>query len=130
MWAYAQRDGRPPIGRWRPLLNAVEVIAKISFWYNLGSKKGTPFSTGTRPCTGPWKQYVYGHGRRVHGHVEDRVHGYTRSFTRHIHGPYTGHGRVRAVYAHVYGRDSRVHGPAHDGVHGRIHFRVHDSCTR
>jgi len=36
MWADAQRDGRPAEYRWRPLLNAVDQIAKISLWCNLG----------------------------------------------------------------------------------------------
>ena len=39
MWAYAQSDGRPVEYRWRLLFNAVDQIAKISLWCNLGTKK-------------------------------------------------------------------------------------------
>ena len=38
MWVDAQRDGRPAEYRWRPLLNVVDQIAKISLWWNLGQK--------------------------------------------------------------------------------------------
>jgi len=39
MWADAKRDVRPAKYRCRPLLNAVDQIAKISLWCNLGTKK-------------------------------------------------------------------------------------------
>jgi len=39
MWADAKRDGHPAKYRWRPLLDAVDEIAKILLWCNLGTRK-------------------------------------------------------------------------------------------
>ena len=45
MWADAQRDGRLDAYWWRPLLNDVQQIAKMSLLCNLRTKKRRAFNS-------------------------------------------------------------------------------------